>query len=158
MRMDFARRQRLLSALAVNAGGEVTGNALELPDVYRAFLYNGTSMLDLGTLADFDNSWGIGINHYNKVVGGVTIPVALPSTQWSTWPNDVRPEQSGRQSRRLDHQRSEGVNDSGSIVGFGTIGGVQHGFLLTPTPEPSTLVLLAAGMAGVLAYAWRKRS
>jgi hypothetical protein len=26
-----------------------------------------------------------------------------------------------------------------------------------PTPEPSTLVLLAAGLAGLLAYAWRKR-
>ncbi len=26
-----------------------------------------------------------------------------------------------------------------------------------PIPEPSTLVLLAAGLAGLLAYAWRRR-
>jgi hypothetical protein len=27
----------------------------------------------------------------------------------------------------------------------------------TATPEPSTLVLLASGLIGLLAYAWRKR-
>ena len=27
----------------------------------------------------------------------------------------------------------------------------------TPTPEPSTLVLLTVGLIGLLAYAWRKR-
>jgi hypothetical protein len=31
------------------------------------------------------------------------------------------------------------------------------GVPLTPVPEPSTLALLAAGLAGLLAYAWRKR-
>ncbi len=29
--------------------------------------------------------------------------------------------------------------------------------LAVPVPEPSTLALLAAGLAGLLAYAWRKR-
>ena len=29
--------------------------------------------------------------------------------------------------------------------------------ILTPIPEPSTLMLLAAGLVGLLAYAWRKR-
>ena len=28
---------------------------------------------------------------------------------------------------------------------------------LVPTPEPSTIVLVAAGLFGLLAYAWRKR-
>ena len=30
-------------------------------------------------------------------------------------------------------------------------------FLLTPVPEPSTLLLSVAGLAGLAAYAWRKR-
>jgi hypothetical protein len=29
--------------------------------------------------------------------------------------------------------------------------------LTTQTPEPSTLALLATGLVGLLAYAWRKR-
>jgi hypothetical protein len=48
------------------------------------------------------------------------------------------------------------------IVGFG-IGpdGNEDGFLLTPTPfvptpEPSTLLLAATGLMGLLAHAWRK--
>ena len=33
----------------------------------------------------------------------------------------------------------------------------KHAFLLTPVPEPSTFVLLAAGTIGLLGYAWRWR-
>jgi hypothetical protein len=28
---------------------------------------------------------------------------------------------------------------------------------VAPTPEPSTLALMAMGLAGLVAYAWRKR-
>jgi hypothetical protein len=60
-----------------------------------------------------------------------------------------------------------GQNHTGEewIVGFG-IGpdGNEDGFLLTPTPytpvatpEPSTLLLAATGLLGLLAYAWRNR-
>jgi len=34
---------------------------------------------------------------------------------------------------------------------------IMESFLLTPTPEPSTVILLATGLAGLVAYAWRKR-
>jgi hypothetical protein len=49
------------------------------------------------------------------------------------------------------------VNDNGQIAGLGTVGGVTHAFLLTPTPEPSALLLAATGLMGLLAYAWRKQ-
>ena len=50
------------------------------------------------------------------------------------------------------------INNLGQIVGVGTNpSGEDHAFLLTPTPEPSTLVLLSAGAAGLLARAWRRR-
>jgi hypothetical protein len=32
-----------------------------------------------------------------------------------------------------------------------------HGFVATPTPEPSTLVLLGIGVLGIVGCAWRKR-
>ena len=55
----------------------------------------------------------------------------------------------------------EGVNDAGQIlVWSGSTGSyTDRTFLLTPVvvPEPSTLLLSAMGLVGLLAYAWRKR-
>jgi probable HAF family extracellular repeat protein len=40
------------------------------------------------------------------------------------------------------------INDAGQIVGYGTSPpGAQHGFLLTPVPEPPTLALVALALA-----------
>ena len=52
-----------------------------------------------------------------------------------------------------------GINDSNQVLVWGNLTGtdVMESFLLTPTPEPSTLLLLASGAVGLLAYAWRKR-
>ncbi len=145
------------NAIAINAGGNVTGNALNSTDDYRAFLYNGTAMQDLGTLAGFDYSWGIGVNDSSEVVGTVTQStgpaqhaiVDLAGTMYDL--NNLVANLGG-----WTLTEAEGVNDSGSIVGFGTIGGVQHGFLLTPTPEPSTLVLLGAAAVALAGYVCRR--
>ena len=56
-------------------------------------------------------------------------------------------------------------DDTGLKLGTGAmpsryldnVGFVTGTVPLTPVPEPSTLALLAAGLAGLLAYAWRKR-
>ena len=51
-------------------------------------------------------------------------------------------------------------NDSGQITGWGVYNGNSEPFLMqvpVPTPEPSTLLLAAAGLAGLLACAGRKR-
>jgi probable HAF family extracellular repeat protein len=51
------------------------------------------------------------------------------------------------------------IGNGGHITGAGTPsgGGATHAYLLTPTPEPSTLLLMVSGLAGLLAYAWRRR-
>ena len=53
------------------------------------------------------------------------------------------------------------ISDTGLIAveGAYTVGTTttHHTFLLTPTPEPSTLLLTATAMLGLLAYAWRRR-
>jgi probable HAF family extracellular repeat protein len=50
-----------------------------------------------------------------------------------------------------------GINDLGQIVGeYDDANGNTHGFLATPTPEPSTLFLLAIGTLGMIGWAWRR--
>jgi probable HAF family extracellular repeat protein len=53
---------------AINASGQVTGAANDGSHV-RAFLYNGTTSQNLGTLPGDDTSWGYGINASGQVVG-----------------------------------------------------------------------------------------
>ena len=61
-----------------------------------------------------------------------------------------------------------GVAGAGDSFAFGDVGNKWGGDVLVdylrftpgayaPVPEPSTLTLLAAGLLGLLAYAWRKR-
>lgn len=42
------------------------------------------------------------------------------------------------------------INNSGQITGYGTIGGEEHAFLLTPIPEPGTITLLLCSLASVV--------
>ena len=47
------------------------------------------------------------------------------------------------------------MNNSGQIVGRGTINGEDHAFLMTPIPEPATIALLSLG--GLVILRKRKR-
>jgi hypothetical protein len=49
------------------------------------------------------------------------------------------------------------INDSGWIVGTGTLNGQARAFLLTPVPEPSSLALLGAAAGGAMSSARRRR-
>ena len=53
------------------------------------------------------------------------------------------------------------IDNNGDIAGYGTDGSghtVQAFVILNQaTPEPSALLLAMAGMAGLLAYAWRRK-
>ena len=56
---------------------------------------------------------------------------------------------------------SLGTNTSGTIDGLPatlSIDPVQHDLVLTVTPEPSTLTLLAAGALVLVGYGWRRRT
>jgi probable HAF family extracellular repeat protein len=52
--------------------------------------------------------------------------------------------------------RAYGINDAGQIVGIGAFSGVYRAVLLTPVPEPTTLLLLLAVHVGW--SRWRRRA
>jgi probable HAF family extracellular repeat protein len=51
-----------------------------------------------------------------------------------------------------------GINDSGQIVGFGAHNGKTCAFVLTPVPEPSTLIMMATGLISLLLTVWQHQN
>ena len=106
-------------------------------------------MHDLGALG---GSWAEGdaINNSDQIVGysdtsGSSNPHAFRWTS-STGMVDLNTLIDPRNGWVLNF--ASGINDAGQICGGGTIGGQSHAFLLTPIPEPSSIVL--AGLAAAL--------
>lgn len=122
---------------AINAGGAITGIAYLPGDLEaHAFLWKDGTMQDLGTLLKSDGfSWGFAINSSGTVVGlsqrdldGTYVDYAFVNEAGKMKNlNLVIPEDSG-----WVLNVAYGINDSGQIVGEGTIGGKTHAFLLTP--------------------------
>ncbi|SDW34377.1 HAF repeat-containing PEP-CTERM protein [Nitrosomonas oligotropha] len=160
--------------LKINDSGQVTGlSTTEINGFSHAFVTgtNGSGMIDLGTMGG-DMSVAYGINNLGEVVGYAGFrPECFCSTDAFLYSHGMMVNLS-----RLEVFQSAGwtrifavdINDHGQIAGFGTIGGVQHAFLLSgadeeffrtyvpvpiPIPEPQTYAMLLAGLAllGVIA-------
>jgi len=124
-------------AAAINAKGKITGQAYTAGNLQaHAYLWSGGKMKDLGVLPGGSGySWGLGINGPGVVVGRSEQP------QGSTYVDHAFMWSGGkmRDLNSLISQRSGwllnsayAINDSGQIVGEGTIAGQTHAFLLTP--------------------------
>ena len=162
-------------AFAINNLGQVVGSAdtgatfepndpKECPcNVSHAFLYSGSGTLqDLGTLGG-PNSDATDINDFGQVVGNagdlkgsnVTVPFFYSDGKMNNL-NDLIPANSGWYLGSAD-----GINNSGQIVGTGTIQDPErsypvHAFLLTPVlkptsvPEPSIILGSLTGSAFIV--------
>lgn len=156
------------SATAINANGRVVGYSQTpgpggvVAGPFHAFLRTDAGMIDLGALGALTESYANAINIHDQVVGRSGDNKAFlwrNATEGMMDLNTLIPTGSGW----VLHEAT-GINDSGQIVGLGTYTYSNNGvpttenraFLLT-IPEPSTLVLLAAGAMGILAWAWRRR-
>lgn len=146
------------TASAINNLGQVVGRAdtgatfepddpKECPcNISHAFLYSGSGTLqDLGTLGG-PNSDATDINDFGQVVGSagylkgstVSAPFIYSDGKMSNL-NDLIPANSGWFLGSAD-----GINNSGQIVGTGTIQDPErnypvHAFLLTPVLEPTSV-------------------
>jgi probable HAF family extracellular repeat protein len=148
---------RQSAGVAINALGQIAGNA-ELPDgPGHAFLYSQGKMLDLGLLPGSTYSEAFGLNDHGDVVGQSSTTEVQRAMIYShgvmTDLNSLIDPSSG-----WFLLEGDGINDLGQITGYGRLNGQGHGFLLTRiVPEPSTLALGAAGVTLFLVE-WRRRS
>jgi probable HAF family extracellular repeat protein len=116
----------------------------------RATSWDATGIHDLGA---GDMSYAYGINNLGQIVGGATTPDGMSGFGFLYSGgvvqnlNDLVPSGSGWLLGD-----AWGINDSGQIVGNGLLNGARHAFLLTLTPEPTSLALLAIPL-----LAWRRR-
>jgi probable HAF family extracellular repeat protein len=124
-------------AFAINRKGQITGEAYtsEKFSEPHAFRWTRGKMKDLGILAGGVYSWGYSINSAGVVVGFCAFP------EGSRYVNHafIYRSHKMRDLNDLIGQNSGwllndayGINDSGQIVGDGSVNGQIHAFLLTP--------------------------
>ena len=121
-----------------------------------ACIWRGTDREDLGSLGV--KSMAEGINNPGQVVGWCQL--YNDSVRAFVWEdgamsdlNSLIPSGSG-----WVLGEALAINNSGQIVGGGTLNGQYHGFLLTAVPEPSGMLTLAIGLAIVSYSSFRKKT
>jgi probable HAF family extracellular repeat protein len=150
------------AAAGINAAGQVVGTSYGYAGFPRhAFLYSPAGgVQDLGSLAGGTGvSYGVALNDKGQVVGSSTTATGayhafLYQGGTMTDLNSLLPAGS-----KISLYWATGINDRGQIA---AVGSGNHGYLLTPdgvsaTPEPSGLILLTLGSAGLLARTWRRQ-
>jgi probable HAF family extracellular repeat protein len=119
-------------AYAVNDVGQVVGKAQTSTGDFHAFFWDG-AMQDLGTLANYTSSVAYGINNRGRVVGKATNSSGS-SHAFVRLNNGIRdlnnliPANSG-----WELIEAKDINNNGRIIGYGTVNGENHAFVLTPT-------------------------
>jgi probable HAF family extracellular repeat protein len=145
-------------AYAVNESTQIVGYATTI-DGGHAFLYQPIGgMRDIGTLGETSSAYDI--NESGHVVGiyfgageATSRAFVYDSVNGMRDLHSLIPHNSGW-TQLFD---ANAINDHGQIVGSGRINGEKHAFLLTPIPEPSTLLTLLVGTACLASLAAARR-
>jgi probable HAF family extracellular repeat protein len=148
----------------INNSGDVIGESVvsSLSEVHAFLWRSATGLQDLGKLPGRNTSIAFGVNSADNVVGwSFTTTSPIPQSHAFLWT-----VASGMQDlNNLVDASAAGwtlfnafaINDAGQIVGNGrSPSGASHGYLLTPVPEPSAILLVALSFLAV--GTWRLRT
>ena len=151
-------------AFGINNSGQVVGLSWNLGEsVAHAYIYGNGTMTDLGLLPGFNNAQAVAIDNNGEVVG-----VLSPSMGSAERDRHAFMYSNGTMydlNSLLDDSGADwtlnvanSVNDHGAIVGEGiNPSGKQDAFLLTPVPEPSSIILLTVGGLALFGATLSKR-
>jgi probable HAF family extracellular repeat protein len=140
-------------AVGINGGGIVVGFYQDATGTFHGYVFNGTSASTL----DFMGGMGtqaFGINNHGEIVGDYTDSMGV--MHGFTYKGGVFTtvdDPAGVPGSTVIN----GINDLGQLVGFYTnANDAVVGFVATPTPEPSGLLLLGSGVLGLAGMVRRK--
>jgi probable HAF family extracellular repeat protein len=143
-------------ARAINDQDQIVGYSTTADGQIHAFIYQGGTMTDLGTLNGASgDSLAYGINDKGQIVGAST--AADGSMHAFIYQEgemyDLGVLEGGSSSS------ARGINDLGQVVGVSNIDGHDHAFItdpISPTPLPGAALLFGAGLIR-LAFFGRKK-
>jgi probable HAF family extracellular repeat protein len=135
------------TASGINTSGQVVGSSYSAVEGFKAFLYSGGTVTELGTLTGGVNSYARAINTGGQIVGaGDTTGGLYHAFLYSAGTmTDLGTLPGGTASYAY------AINDSGQIAGYSdTTGGAQHAFLYSS----GTMTDLGTLPGGSASYAY----
>jgi probable HAF family extracellular repeat protein len=133
-------------AVAINDAGQIVGSSyLKDGSIQHAFLYDKPPMLDIGF--SHEGSYAVSINNQGDILIGTGFPEGAFLYRHEEL---LDLNASIDSSMKLILGAPSAINDRGQILTAGHYyyeGGASGAFLLTPIPEPPSLILLSIGIS-----------
>ena len=133
----------LMEAHGINDYGSIAGWGIIGAQAHAFLYYNGGWAVDLGTLPGSTNSYALGLNRSNVVVGVSLLPSGARAVIWA---GGTMTDLNGLiNASGWELKEATGINDSGQIVGWGVTNEQERAFLIQPVPPLVAPAVQSAG-------------